>query len=90
MGQIYTITKCIGKKNKRRMNNFFWRNLQKQSNKDFLYSCLMLSCILPTTNFLTPRMKKKSLINPSFEIHSPNWTFAVIKPIFTVSLKIYY
>ena len=42
------------------------KNLQKQSNEDFLYSCLILAYISPTTNLLSPRVKKKFLNSPSF------------------------
>ena len=45
--------------------------LQKQNNENFLYTCLMNGYISPTTNFLTPPIQKKFLINPSFKIHSP-------------------
>ena len=33
-----------------------YKNLQKQSNEDFLYSCLILDYILPTTNLLSPHI----------------------------------
>ena len=42
------------------------KNLQKQSNEDFLHTCLILAYILPTTNLLSSSIKKKFLNGPSF------------------------
>ena len=48
------------------------KNLQKQNNEHFLYSCLMIGYISPPTNFLPPHIYKKFLINPYFEVNSLN------------------
>ena len=51
------------------------KNFQKRSNEDFLYSCLILAYISPTTNLLSPSILKKFLNSPSFKIHTLNLHF---------------
>ena len=53
--------------------------------RTFLYSCLILAYTSSTTNLLSRRILKKFVNSLSFQIHTLNWTLALIIPIFRVS-----